>query len=392
MNNPLHIIAGESIPYVKEAFDSLGRLTFLPGRRITTSEVKEANILLIRSITKINKDLLHGSAVEFVGSASAGIDHIDSSYLNTQNIAYASAPGSNANSVAEYVITALLTLATRQGCLLSGKTIGIIGVGHIGKLVKKKAEALGMLPILHDPPLADAGLINRTTLQDALECDIVTLHTPLTTSGPYPTHHLINGQTISYLKPSTIFINAARGGIVDSAPLLQAITHHRIGPVVLDVWEHEPHINWDLFNAVTIGTPHIAGHSLDGKANGTNMIYTALCQYLGVHPTWRPEHSLPPPQIPSISLDGRSDSKEKALHDIVTQIYDLEGDCRRMQDLTDVGEADRPARFDGLRKNYPIRREFHQTRVNLPPWWNALRLPLEGLGISSIQEAPRGQG
>ena len=179
MKKPINMVAGESIPFAKDAFDTLGNITFLPGRAITSAHLKDTNVLLVRSITKINEALLQGSAVEFVGSASAGVDHIDEAYLQTRNIAYASAPGSNANSVAEYVIASLLILAKQQGISLSGKTIGIVGVGNIGKLVKSKAEALGLSPVLNDPPLAEKGLIEDHSLEETLSCDVVTLHTPV---------------------------------------------------------------------------------------------------------------------------------------------------------------------------------------------------------------------
>ena len=386
MRKPINIVAGESIPFAKEAFDALGNITFLPGRAITSANLKDTNVLLVRSITKINEALLQGSAVEFVGSASAGVDHIDEAYLQARNIAYASASGSNANSVAEYVIASLLILAKQQGISLSGKTIGIVGVGNIGKLVKSKAEALGMSPVLNDPPLAQIGLIDHRSLEETLDCDVVTLHTPLTTEGPWPTYHLLNEQTFKKLKPSAIFINAARGEVVDTRALLEAIKQRRVGPTVLDVWEQEPDINWDLFQAVTIGTPHIAGHSFDAKANGTFMIYTALCKYLGVDPTWNPVQSLPPPIVPSIEIDSQKESDEEILGEIVAQIYDLEADCHHMKHLLDFPPEKRHTRFDELRKHYPVRREFHRTCIKLSKNKSSLRQILARLGFSEIIE------
>ena len=386
MKKPINIVAGESIPFAKDAFDTLGTITFLPGRSITSANLKDINVLLVRSITKINEALLEGSTVEFVGSASAGIDHIDEVYLQAQNITYASASGSNANSVAEYVIASLLILAKQQGFSLSGKTIGIVGVGNIGTLVKRKAEALGMSPVLHDPPLAEKGLIEHHSLEETLRCDVVTLHTPLTANGPYPTYHLLNEQSFKNLKASAIFINAARGEVVDTQALLDAIKHKQVGPTVLDVWEQEPDINWDLFEAVTLGTPHIAGHSFDAKANGTFMIYSALCKYLGVDPTWNPDQSLPPPIVPSIEIDPQKGSDEEILGEIVTQIYDLEADYHQMKQLLDFPPEARPTRFDKLRKHYPVRREFHRTSVKLPKNRSRLRRILYGLGFTEVNE------
>lgn len=384
MNRKLNIVAGENIPYLQEAFGGLGNLSILPGRAITSVDLKDTQILLIRSITQVDETLLNNSPVEFVGSASAGTDHMDTAYLQSQNIAFVSAAGSNANSVAEYVMAALLLLGKERNISLAGKTIGIVGVGNIGTLVKQKAEALGMLPILNDPPLAEAGQITHHSLEETLGCDVVTLHTPLTMNGPHPTYHLLNEHTFKWLKPTTIFINAARGEVVDTSRLLDAITHQRIGPTIIDVWEQEPAINWDLFQAVTLGTPHIAGHSLDGKANGTFMIYTALCQHLGITPTWNPQQLLPSPTIPSIEVNPTQQSYQKQIQEIVTRIYDIKADYHHLQQLLLASPNDRPALFDALRKNYPIRREFHQSTVKLSKDRSPLQQMFSELGFSTI--------
>ncbi len=386
MKRPLNIVAGENIPYVKEAFQDLGNLRILPGRSITSADLKDTNILLIRSITQVNEALLKGTPVEFVGSASAGTDHMDMAYLQSRSIGVASAAGSNANSVAEYVMAALLLLGKQRDFSLKGKTIGIVGVGHIGKLVKQKSEALGMLPILNDPPLAKTEKIKHHSLEETLSCDVVTIHTPLTTDGPYPTYHLLNKQTLKYVKPSAIFINAARGEVVETMALLDALTHHRIGPTIIDVWEHEPHINWDLFQAVTLGTPHIAGHSLDGKANGTFMIYAALCQHLNIAPTWNPAQSLPSPTVPSMEIAASPQHDQEQIREIIANIYDIQADYRRMQALLTAPSEKRPALFDALRKNYPVRREFHQATMAISKDRNQLRQILGGLGFQKMRE------
>ncbi len=386
MKKSVNMVAGENIPYINEAFASLGSLTVLPGRSITSSDLQDTNILLIRSITRVHDALLKGTPVEFVGSASAGVDHIDEAYLKARNIGFASAAGSNANSVAEYVLASLLFIGKQQGFSLKGKTIGIIGVGNIGKLVKNKAEVLGMLPVLHDPPLAETGQVEHRSLAEALSCDVVTLHTPLTTDGPYPTYHMLNEQTLQWLNPSAIFINAARGEVVETQALLNAITENRIGPTIIDVWEDEPDINWDLFQAVTIATPHIAGHSLDGKANGTFMIYAALCKHLGIPPTWNPVQVLPAPTVPSLTIDYHQQSDEELIQEMVTTIYDLEADYHRMQQLLAIPQEERPRRFDELRKNYPARREFHRTNVTLPKNQERLQHLLKGIGFSEFSK------
>ncbi len=386
MKKSVNMVAGENIPYIKEAFASLGNLTVLPGRSITSSDLQDTNVLLIRSITRVDDALLKGTPVEFVGSASAGVDHIDEAYLKTRNIGFTSAAGSNANSVAEYVLASLLFLGKQQGFSLKGKTIGIIGVGNIGKLVKNKVEALGMLPVLHDPPLAETGQVEQRSLAETLSCDVVTLHTPLTTNGPYPTYHMLNEQTLQWLNPAAIFINAARGEVVETHALLDAITQKRIGPTIIDVWEDEPGINWDLFQAVTIGTPHIAGHSLDGKANGTFMIYAALCKHLDISPTWNPVQVLPTPTVPSLTIDYHEQSDEELIQEMVTTIYDLEADYHCMQQLLAIPQKERPRRFDELRKNYPVRREFHRTNVTLPKNQERLQQLLVGIGFLEFSE------
>ncbi|WP_342348100.1 4-phosphoerythronate dehydrogenase [uncultured Nitrospira sp.] len=386
MKNSINIVAGENIPYIKEACAGMGNLTLLPGRSITSSDLQDTNVLLIRSITKVDETLLKGTPVEFVGSASAGVDHIDIAYLKSRNIGFTSAAGSNANSVAEYIMAALLFLGKQQAFALKGKTIGIIGVGNIGKLVKHKAEVLEMLPVLHDPPLAETGQLDHRSLAEALSCDVVTLHTPLTTDGPYPTFHMLNEQTLQWLNPSAIFINAARGEVVETQALLKAITENRIGPTIIDVWEDEPAINWDLFQAATIGTPHIAGHSLDGKANGTFMIYAALCKHLGISPAWNPVQVLPAPTVPSLTIDYHEQSDEELIQEMVTKIYDLEADYHRMQELLAIPQEERPRRFDELRKNYPVRREFHRTRVTLPKNQERLQQFLARVGFFEFSE------
>lgn len=387
MKLPITMVAGENILYAKEAFAPLGTLTFLQDRSIDSSDLQDTNVLLIRSVTRVDKALLQGTPVEFVGSASAGTDHLDEAYLQANHIALATAAGSNANSVAEYVMASLLFVAKQQGFSLSGKSIGIVGVGNIGKLVKSKAEALGMHPILNDPPLAELGHhIDHRPLEEALGCDVVTLHTPLTTGGPHPTYHLLNERTFKWIQPTAVFINAARGEVVETQALLNAITRQQIGPTVIDVWEQEPGISWELFQAVTLGTPHVAGHSLDAKANGTFMVYEALCHYLGIDRQWDPVQSLPPPRIPSLEIAAGRKSDEDIVREAVLNIYDVEMDYQHMQQLLEVAPEARAAGFDRLRKHYPVRREFHRTSLTFPPQTQKLQDMFAKLGFSKIQE------
>ena len=379
----LNIVADENIPYVQEVFGPLGHVRLVSGRTITPSIIKDANVLLVRSITKVNRELLHNSPISFVGTATAGLDHIDVEYLANCGIPLASAQGGNANSVAEYVTTAMVILADKQGVDLAEKSIGIIGVGHIGRLVKSKAEALGMRVVLNDPPqaLATQDPIYRT-LEEVLECDVVTLHVPLTFEGPYRTHHLFNHETLAHLRPSSIFINTSRGEVVDTPSLINLLKRNSNRAVVLDVWESEPDINWEMFKLVNLGTPHIAGYSLDGKARGTSLIYQSLCQHLGITPSWTPSQSLPPPAFSQIEIDTKVESTPSSLTNLITSIYNLKADHTRLAGLLQLPPEHRPLEFDRLRQSYPVRREFYNTSVKIVNQNEKLQRQIKGLGFN----------
>jgi erythronate-4-phosphate dehydrogenase len=375
-------VADENIPFVKEAFETLGTVKLVPGRTMSPSTIKDAQVLLVRSVTKVNRELLENSPIQFVGTATSGLDHIDSEYLQSAGIAFASAQGGNANSVAEYVVTALLMRANQQGLKLAGKSMGIVGVGNVGRLVKAKAEALNMAVLLNDPPLGqETGDNLYRPLKEALDCDVVTLHVPLTYEGPFKTFHLFDDATLAQLKPSAIFINTSRGEVVDTQALLNRHKKETDGKTVLDVWESEPSINWELFQQVNLGTPHIAGYSLDGKAQGTFLIYQALCKHFGLTPSWNPADSLPAPTVPHINIEPINKPVEQTLGELTEDIYKIEADHARMATLLKIPLENRPLAFDRLRKDYPIRREFHHTKVKLLNGEAELQRKVEGLGF-----------
>lgn len=358
----MKIIADENIPYVREAFSSLGEVKILSGRNIDAHSVKDADILLVRSITRIDKNLLDGSKVKFVGTATIGIEHIDITYLKKQNIAFASAPGSNANSVAEYVISALLVLVNKFNLDLSKKTIGIIGVGNVGSLVAKKAKCLGLNILLNDPPLAKkTNYPCYLKLEEIFEADIITLHTPLTYEGENKTYHLVDENFLAKMKPGSILINASRGKVVDEKALIKAIVNKHLLAVVLDVWETEPEINLELLKLVTIGTPHIAGYSFDGKVKGIFMIYQATCNFYNINKEWKP--ILPETKYPYLEIDTHHKSEEQIIYDLVLKIYDIRNDDKNLRSILKI--QDTKSYFDMLRKEYPIRREFHNTKIKL---------------------------
>ena len=298
----MQFVVDEEIPLGREAFSHLGSVTLLPGRAMTREALREAHALIVRSVTKVDATLLADTTVQFVGTATTGVEHIDREYLAARDIGFAAALGCNANAVAEYVLTALLVTAHTKGLVLDGKTLGIIGVGRIGSLVAAKAPALGLQTLLHDPPLARAtGDRRYRPLSEILRADFVTLHVPLTLDGPDATFHLIGADELAHMATSSILINTARGEVVDNAALLDALTGGTIEGAVMDVWEREPSINWDLLNHVTLGTPHVAGYSSDAKINGTVMLYHACCRFWGIKPTWTPPSDLPAPLAPGPS-------------------------------------------------------------------------------------------
>ncbi|MFH1371172.1 MAG: 4-phosphoerythronate dehydrogenase [Planctomycetota bacterium] len=373
----MKIIADENIPFVKECFASIGEVRALSGRRITPGVVAEADILLVRSITPVNEKLLSNSKVKFVATATIGFEHVDVDYLNGRNIGFASAPGSNANSVAEYIVAALLSVVKKHKIMLEGKSIGVVGVGNVGSRVAKKCAALGMKVILNDPPLQrQTGDEKYRPLEELFDCDFITLHTPLIFEGQDKTYHLADEKFIASLKPGCVFINTSRGGVHDTSALKATIRSKKLGACILDVWENEPNIDCELLRMVDISTPHIAGYSLDGKIAGMIMIYNTTCEHFGLKQKYKIEDFLPTPTVPQITIGktgpdpssptGSAEaSHQSILHDIVQQVYTINRDDFNTREITIVEPEKRGKFFDDLRKNYPVRREFQNTTVVL---------------------------
>lgn len=363
----MNIICATSIPFASEVFGPLGDLQVLDPRQITSSAVKNADILIARSTLKINAVLLDGSKVKFAGTCTIGHDHMDTAYLEKNGITWTAAPGCNANSVAEYITAALLCIAKRHGFQLRDKTIGIIGVGNVGGLALKKAKALGMRALLNDPPLYEqTGDSAYRPLDELLaKADILTLHVPLTKSGKYPTFHLAGNDFFSRVKSGCIFINAARGSVMDSESFLSARSKGVLKHAVIDCWEGEPAFRPDVMEAVDIATAHIAGYSFEGRVMGTVHVYRKLCKFLGIEPKLSLDALLPPPPVPEIHCDASGLSDEEALANIVGKIYDISADDCRLREIASADSDTRGRNFELLRKNYPMRREFRYTRVVL---------------------------
>ncbi|MCD6404742.1 MAG: 4-phosphoerythronate dehydrogenase [Planctomycetes bacterium] len=378
----MKVVADENIPFAAEAFGTLGGVTLVRGRAMTAKLLADADILLVRSVTKVDRDLLEGSHVRFVATATIGTDHIDTDYLDKRGIGFASAPGSNATSVAEYVTAALLVLAKRGGYRLQDKSIGVVGVGNVGSRVATRAEALGMKVLLNDPPLArkthDEKYLPLTRL---FEADFLTIHTPLAYGGPDPTYQIVNEEFVATMKPGSVLVNTARGQIAETRALKRALDSDQLSEVVLDVWENEPNPNTGLIERAAIATPHIAGYGLDGKVRGTEMIYTAACSFLGKAPLWEMADVLPTPRCPNLEIDADGRQNEDVFREVVLDVCDIEGDDARMRDILTLPEAKRPAFFDKLRKTYPVRREFHNTCITLKHAGDALVGKLRALGF-----------
>ncbi len=391
----MKIICATNMPLAREAFATLGDVVIKEGRAIAREDVRDAELLVVRSTTKVNRALLEGSAVRFVGTATIGTDHLDIPYLDENNVRWCYAPGCNANSVAEYVMTALLTLAQRHGFALAGKTLGVIGVGNVGNRVVEKAQALGLEVLLCDPP-RERGIVDcRLPIEDCgtgflplqevlAEADIVTLHVPLTTGGDDPTYQMANDTFFAGMKRGAIFINSARGPVMDTEALLCALDVGIVAHAVIDTWEGEPAYRHDLMPRVALATPHIAGYSYEGRVNGTVMVYREACRFLGVAPTWLPDALLPTPSVPEIEMDVAGKATESVLYALCRRLYDIEADDARMRETALDDDALRAVAFDRLRKTYPERREFPHTSVVLRNADTALTAAVARLGFGGI--------
>ena len=379
----IHIVADEKIPFVETVFSHISDLTLLPGRSISQEHLKYADLLLTRSITRVNRNLLETSRVKMVASATIGADHVDLQYLNSHDIQFALATGGNAKSVAEYVVAAILEFAVKKyDKSLNNLSLGIVGVGNIGRLVARMAEGLGLKVLENDPPLAEkTNGKSYLPLAEIVKCDIVTIHVPLTKSGPTKTLHLFDEELLAELQPGSLLINTSRGAVVDDLALKEALTNKKITAAVLDVWENEPNIDIKLLNQVFIATPHIAGYSLDGKANCTGIIYRKVCEYFGFTPKWKPHDSLPEPDNTQLEYTDSNLSDLEFLHKIVKNTYDIKKDDTRTRSKLIESGINVATEFDRLRNDYPIRREFRNYQIEVQRTRKWLLPKLQALGF-----------
>ncbi|WP_150776677.1 4-phosphoerythronate dehydrogenase PdxB, partial [Pseudomonas fluorescens] len=352
------IVADENIPLLDAFFAGFGEIRRVPGRSIDRATVEQADVLLVRSVTNVNRALLEGSKVRFVGTCTIGTDHLDLEYFNEAGITWSSAPGCNARGVVDYVLGSLMTLAEIEGVDLTQRTYGVVGAGEVGGRLIRLLKGLGWNVKVCDPPRQAAEGGDYVSLEQIIEqCDVISLHTPLTRSGAGATWHLFDQQRLKQLQPGAWLINAARGPVVDNVALRNVLLDREDLQAVLDVWEAEPEVDAALAELCVLATPHIAGYSLDGKQRGTAQIYQAYCEFSGQPAVIQLSDLLPAPWLSEVTLHADSDPAW-ALAMLCRGVYDPrrdDADFRRSL-VGNVGEQ--RAAFDVLRKQYPVRREI----------------------------------
>jgi erythronate-4-phosphate dehydrogenase len=356
----MKLLFEDSMPYAEAFFSGLAECESFSHKTITPEKVSEADILLVRSTTKVNQALLSKAAnLRYVSTATAGTNHMDQQYLRSQGIAHGSAGGCNAVAVAEYVLSAMLVMAEKLNWQLCDKTVGIVGAGHVGTRLTEKLDALGMDYLLCDPPLAEQGDSRSfSSLEQVLACDIISLHVPLVEHGSYPTGHLIDKRRLAALSQEQLLINACRGEVLDNQAALELFRAGKKMNLVLDVWENEPQIDLNLVPYIALATAHIAGHTIEGKARGTEMLYQQVCQLLKKQPELSLADFLPAPTIAYIELptDPLEFSDLKAL---LLSVYDIRNDDPEFKKA-----ISQPGQFAYIRKHYAIRREFAAIQVS----------------------------
>ncbi|SES82944.1 4-phosphoerythronate dehydrogenase [Thalassotalea agarivorans] len=353
----MNIYYDENMPYVADFFGGMGQLFPFAGREVDAEQISNADVLLVRSITQVNQQLLaRNPRIQFVGTATIGVDHIDQPYLASKNIAFSSAPGCNAISVAEYVISALVICGEKYQRDISELSVGIVGAGNTGTRVSEKLAALGIEYKLCDPLLERSGDERQFhSLEDVLACDVISLHVPLTREGEHATYHLLDANKLSRLKPEQWLFTACRGEVIDNNALLSMKQQGHGLTLVLDVWEGEPNVLQPLIEYTDIATAHIAGYSLEGKARGTEMLYQALCQHLEIDPTITLDKVLPAAEVSEFELTSDADSIMR--NKLIKMVYDVRRDDAIFRSqLNEIG-------FDNIRKTYPVRREFSSLSI-----------------------------
>ena len=356
----MKIVADNKIPFLRGALEPYAEVVYLPGKETTPEVVRDADALITRTRTICNEALLKGSKVKAIATATIGFDHIDTAWCEANGIVWRNAPGCNSWSVKQYITALLLTLARKHSLDLSKLTLGVVGVGNVGSKVAEAAGILGMRVLLNDPPRArKEGQEAFTDLSTLIaRSDIITLHVPLEKSGPDATWHLFDAKRIATLRKDQILINSSRGPVVDNAALKEALKAGALRAAALDVWEGEPDFDRELQSLLDIGTPHIAGYSADGKANGTTAAVRTVAEVLGLPlEDWTASGIPAPPQALEFSIDAKGKTTQEVLAEAVLHTYDISADSAAL--------SAEPSDFERLRGDYPIRREFTSFTVSI---------------------------
>jgi len=380
----MRIVADENVPLLDAFFAQYGDIRRLPGRSIDRAAVADADVLLVRSVTNVTKAMLEGSPVRFVGTCTIGTDHLDLDFFQEAGIHWSSAPGCNARGVVDYVLGSLLTLAEIEGVELTQRTYGVIGAGQVGGRLVNVLRGLGWKVLVCDPPRQAAEGGDFVSLEQIIEqCDVISLHTPLTKTGDLRTWHLFDRDRLNQLKSGTWLVNASRGAVVDNTALREVLLQREDLQAVLDVWEGEPHVDVALADLCVLATPHIAGYSLDGRQRGTAQIYEAFCAHFERTPSISLQELLPQPWLTHVTLNANCDPAW-ALAMVCRGVYDPrrdDADFRRSL----VGEAaTQRLAFDALRKHYPPRREIDSLSVQINGESEPLRQLITALGATIV--------
>ena len=355
-NSRLTIIADENMPSVEPLFDDFGKVVRVSGRDLSAEQLIEADLLLVRSVTNVNEALLsQAKNLKFVGTATIGMDHLDTAYLDNRQIAYSNAAGCNADSVVDYALAAIYREAAIRKVEPKTLSYGVIGAGNVGGRLVARLEELGVNVLVSDPPkVKRIPSFIDTPLDELLQkSDVVCCHLPLTKAGAHPTYHLLSEAELAHLKPDVIFLNAGRGPTVDGEALKAVALKHPDMTLLLDVWEFEPEVDLELAARTALATPHIAGYSLEGKLRGTFMLYQRFMEYLGVVAGKQFSSILPLPEKPIMVLDDSTTAL-----DVINFLYNYDADDMRFRDSLSLEASVQRKRFDLLRKTYPVRREF----------------------------------
>jgi erythronate-4-phosphate dehydrogenase len=379
----MKIVADDKIPFLRGVLEPYAEVIYLPGQKIRNSDLNDADALLIRTRTKCTEELLKGTSIRFIGTATIGFDHIDNQFCEKHNITWTNAPGCNSSSVQQYIAAALLKMATEFRISLKERTLGIVGVGNVGSKVEKFARALGMNVLLNDPPRArKEGSNNFVDFETILsKSDIITVHVPLNVVGEDITYHIFNKDSFKKIRKGTWFINTSRGEVVETEALKKKLDSGKPGGVILDVWENEPDIDIELMGKTFLSTPHIAGYSTDGKANGTSMIVNALCTFFNINlKNWYPDN-VPEPQEKQFSINCTGKNDQDILEEAVAHTYNIEEDNIRLRFL--------PSDFEKQRGDYPVRREFSAFKINLQGGSKSIVDILKEIGFQTVTNSKK---